>query len=240
MLDFSYCEAAVTTWIPQPMNVISSVAFFFLALYIQPKLYRTPISRVMRYAIVWLTALIGFGSIAWHITSSYYGLALDILPIFSIILLLQYMFYVYVLQCSVKRGTLLVGLYLFATLICVPLFKDIIPQSSGAFLPVLVWLLTLAVMLRRTMRKVALMFSYGFVSFSVALAARLLDIPLCADVDIGTHFLWHSFAALTLYYGLCALILGMRHCAYYPNSASTVSGSVPPRHDSRIWQSGRI
>jgi hypothetical protein len=38
----------------------------------------------------------------------------------------------------------------------------------------------------------------AFVVFAVSLTARTVDRPLCTDIPIGTHFVWHILNAVVL------------------------------------------
>jgi len=59
-------------------------------------------------------------------------------------------------------------------------------------------ILIYAVALRRRFPVLARGFVAGAALLILSLTARTLDLPLCASLPLGTHFLWHVFNGVML------------------------------------------
>ncbi len=199
MLDFSYCEYSPFLFTEQPLNTFSSAAFLLVAFLICRMVPRTH----PRWRLVWpavpLCVLIGIGSTLWHTYQQRWALALDIAPIFTFLLVFQCIFLKKFTQWGRGRIVLdMLGL-LAAMGVFSLILNDVFLQKSNAFIPVSLWLIYAGMMVgQRYPRQARLCFVAAPV-FALAIACRIVDMPLCHEWLAGTHFLWHSFSALTLY-----------------------------------------
>lgn len=187
--QFEYCESVSGFLFDQPLNVISNLAFFVVA----AGLFKLGHQRTT----VILAAVIGVGSCIWHITMQPYGLALDI---GSIAVFMAYEGTLF-LRRHLNLIPSIAGAAMVSVLVIAALFKGFWPsvflQSTGAFLPIVGFLVALA-FLTKTANKAYLLSAAGFLS--AAMVFRIIDMPLCDTIPFGTHFLWHIFAAITLYF----------------------------------------
>jgi ribosomal protein S18 acetylase RimI-like enzyme len=73
--------------------------------------------------------------------------------------------------------------------------------ALGGYLPALLGLLGVAVglWLRRGVRRYGTWLLWAAGVFAVSLTARTLDRPLCTDIPVGTHFVWHILNAVVLF-----------------------------------------
>lgn len=203
MLDFSYCESSEFYFTTQPLNTISSVAFP-IAAYL---LYRMISPAHPRWQRVWpmlvLCVLIGVGSVLWHSVQKPWALVADIAPIFTFLFVFQYAFLKKFTDWTQKRIVLdMLGLAASMGLASL-VMNDIFLQKSNAFVPVAFWLVYAGVEVgQRFPRQARLCFMAAPV-FALAIALRILDMPLCGDLSMGTHYFWHIFSALTLYLVMC-------------------------------------
>ena len=199
MLDFTYCEYSSFLFTTQPLNTFSSVAFPIVAFFI----FRMIPPSHPRWALVWPTVplciLIGIGSTLWHTYQERWALAMDVLPIFAFLLVFQCIF----LKKFTPWSRLRIAfdmLGLLAVMGAASLVgNDLFLQKSNAFVPVALWLIYAGLVVgQRHPRQARLCFLAAPV-FALAIAFRIIDMPLCDRWEEGTHFLWHSFSALTLY-----------------------------------------
>lgn len=199
MLDFTYCEFSEFVFTTQPLNTFSSVAFLLVAYFI----FRMVPPSHPRWSLIWPTVplciLIGIGSTLWHTYQKPWALAMDILPIFTFLVVFQCIFLKKFTDWSRRRIWMDIGGLLLLMGIFSLLWEDIFLQKSNAFIPVAFWLIYAGLMVgQRYPRQARLCFIAAPV-FALAIAARIVDMPLCHQWASGTHFLWHSFSAVSLY-----------------------------------------
>ena len=73
-----------------------------------------------------------------------------------------------------------------------------LPYMSGAFIPYLVICLYLAITLKKNnFQRFA--YAYGSLLMGVAIIFRESDWSFCHIFPVGTHFLWHICAGLSLF-----------------------------------------
>lgn len=199
MLEFTYCEFADSVLTAQPLNTFSSAAFFIVAFF----LFRMVPPSHPRWSLVWpmapLCIMIGLGSTLWHIYQEPWALALDIAPIFVFLLVFQCVFLKKFTQWSRRRilfdmAGLLAAMGGFSLVM-----NDVFLQKSNAFIPVALWLLYAGVVVGQRYPRQARHCFLAALVFLLAIASRVVDMPLCHHWLYGTHFLWHMLAALSLY-----------------------------------------
>lgn len=199
MLDFTYCEFSEFLFTTQPLNTFSSVAFPFVAYFI----YRMVPPSHPRWALIWPTVplciLIGIGSTLWHTYQQRWALALDVLPIFTFLFVFQCIFLKKFTSWSRRRIAYdIVGL-MVAMGLASRVGNEVFLQKSNAFVPVALWLIYAGVMVGQRYPRQARLCFFAALVFALAILFRIVDMPLCDRWLEGTHFLWHSFSALTLY-----------------------------------------
>ena len=90
-------------------------------------------------------------------------------------------------------------LFLPYAAVSVPVFQGLpVLGVSAGYVPVPVLIVIYAVLLRRRAPALARGFVFGAGLLLVSLMARSVDETLCAQVPIGTHFLWHLLNAAML------------------------------------------
>ena len=223
---FIYCERGQdpSFW-AEPLNAISNAAFIVAALiatrdYVALEPERRRVSALLLIA---LTYVIGVGSFLFHTYATRWAQLADVIPIGLFMLaylgvLLRRL--VRVNWLLVAAGLILfVAAFLYAGTIQCPQGLLPITARSGArclngtvaYLPAFLTLALatagLAVMRHPAWKTLALAAAVFFVSMTF----RTLDLELCELTAYGghlrgTHFLWHTLNAVTLYLLLRAVI----------------------------------
>jgi hypothetical protein len=197
----SYCEraGAPEMW-AEPLNALTNLAFILAAWLAYQNVRSLPLCRFPEgYVLCALLAFIGVGSGLWHLFPSSTTVMLDVLPITAFI--------------YVALGALLMrsfGWRWWQMLLGVAALTGFNAMAGVVFNPdtlhgtimylptyaMLVALVALAFVQKRyfvaELGKITLI-------WTVSLTFRTLDIPLCAALPVGSHFLWHSFNAVVLY-----------------------------------------
>ncbi len=196
MLNFTYCEQSDFYFTQQPFNTFSSVAFFIIAYLLYQQLKPTDTKHKL---LVALPVAIGIGSMLWHSTMQMWALATDVIPIFTFMMIFQYVFLSHVTDWNPRRKLYDVGGMLLAMAIFSLLWNDIFIQKSNAFIPVVLWLLYTARTAVAGRARLVRTLNMAAGVFAVSILMRIVDVPLCDLMPIGTHYLWHILSAVTLY-----------------------------------------
>lgn len=231
----AYCERLGAGLSGEPLNAISNLAFVIAALAGWRAWKRAGGDDRAALALVVAAALIGAGSLAWHTARSPATLMMDVIPI----QLFVFGYFALALRRFFNQSAVQIGLWLTAFLAATLLFRRVVPASALAgganYIPALAALYLMGAILvlraraglygdiRLTGEAAArsdarhfpgLRTGYALLLaglvFALSLAARTLDLPLCASVPIGLHFLWHILNAITI--GLL-LTAAIRHGA---------------------------
>ncbi len=161
-----------------------------------------------------ITASIGAGSFAWHATGAAWAQLADVLPIACFVLVFLASALRGVLDCSAR----------VAGLACLVLLSAVLAASFGAggalngsaaYLPVWAGLCGLAWLAARKGSASRQGLSAASAVFALSLGFRTVDLALCTQTDVGTHWLWHLLNALLLA-GLMSLLA--RHHRGFPPS----------------------
>lgn len=213
-LDY-YCERAGATgaW-AEPLNLLTNLAFI-VAAFALARLWRAvPGHRLRREwdiaLLLFLLAVIGCGSAAWHYLPNRYSLLMDVIPIGLFI-------NIYLLSGSVRllrwrwRGAL--GLFVAfqgLSYLCETRLPPGMLGGSMMYAPAFAALLFFTAILwhRGDIRARIVAAAAGL--FTLSLSLRTLDMPLCGAFPLGTHFLWHLLNALVLYLLIRALMVDTR------------------------------
>lgn len=216
MADYldNYCERTDGSFWSEPLNAVSNVSFLIAAIvaWIQ-------IRRVSRQtgqpagelsALPLMISLIFIGSSLFHTTATRWGLALDSGSIGV------YMVYFIALWAKLywelpwQRAWLGAPIFLaFTALVSVTL-----RGLPGMYLAALAGMLVFAGMLLFSKdaehKPHWKWYLAAALVFAVSLTARTLDEPLCGQLPIGTHYIWHTLNGVVLYIVTYAALIRWR------------------------------
>jgi len=194
-----YCERVGPGLWDEPLNAVTNLAFIAAGLLLAVAL-RHADPAVRRdppiLALVALLFVVGLGSGLFHTFAVFWAMLADVIPVAVFILLYMYL--------ALKR---LIGLPPWACalgLAIVLVLVAVLPTVFGFGVPT--YIVALFAMLgvggflhygRRHGAGAPILVTAGLFAFSLAL--RTADLPLCAVLPSGTHFLWHLMNAVVLY-----------------------------------------
>lgn len=221
----TYCERCGPGLFDEPINATSNIVFLLAAFFAWHALPRRAMpdgreSRVVpsRLAVLMgLSVCVGVGSALWHTFATSWALVLDIVPIlvFQLCFLWLYGRQVVGLHwaTAVTLLTCYVGLGLW--------LREYRDWLNGVLIyapaVVLSWTVGVHWWLTRRSERFLLLTSAGV--FCVALTARTIDLLVCRQFPIGTHFLWHVLNGWVLYAAMRAVVLTLA-------VASTIPGEL--------------
>jgi hypothetical protein len=210
----NYCERTDGSFWSEPLNAVSNVSFLIAAIVAFIFIRRTarqvgkPAGEL--YALPVMIFLIFLGSSAFHTTATRWGLVWDSASIGV------YMVYFIALwpkmywELPWRRAWLGAPIFLVFTVGV----SAIIQAAPGMYIAALAGMLILAGLLFFSKIDDRKPYWRWFVGaalvFAVSLTARTLDNPLCGELPIGTHFVWHTLNGIVLYMVTHATVLRWR------------------------------
>jgi hypothetical protein len=205
-----YCERNGPELLAEPFNAFTNLAFIIAALliwryYRQQRLLTIYNSWDVGLLILCLFA-IGLGSGLWHTLATRLANLADVSPIalFINIFLLSVLYRI--AACRMRQIILLFVVYQLLNIAVILLLPKEFINGSGNYLPAYLALLAITVYTIRKRSPAAGMFSMAAVIFPVSLTFRTIDLTVCEQFPMGTHFLWHTLNAIMLYYLLRGLL----------------------------------
>ena len=201
-----YCERLGPTFWAEPFNALSNVAFLIAAYALVRRSRSSPTDAGIDVLLLCLLALVGAASFAFHTFATVWAHWLDLL----FIELFIYSYFALFLRRIGALGWLRVALFLVAY----ATFEWVMRQAfapgtwngSYVYLPALAALVALSVAaVKKAAAPAARMLRRASGIFLIAIILRSVDMAVCAEWPLGTHFIWHVLNAVVLYCCVSAL-----------------------------------
>ncbi|MBP2474293.1 hypothetical protein JOF53_003165 [Crossiella equi] len=218
----NYCERVAPGLWGEPLNAVSNGGFILAALALwwvlsrrgpgtAPAGVRTPASL---HALAALLLLIGLGSLAFHTFANRWSVLLDVGFIglfihFYVVAMLHWFW-----RLPWRWAWVGLPVYvLLGQLVAVTLGR-LVGAGGSQYVPALVTMLGIVVAVSvskdTSLRRYRKWFGVTATLFAVSLFLRTVDGPICEDIVIGTHFLWHLCNASVLFLVAYAMVLRWR------------------------------
>jgi len=202
-----YCERTGPAFWAEPLNAVSNAAFLVAALYAF-LVWRREGERDLPalFLIVNLVA-IGVGSFLFHTFANRWSVLADVVPITIFI----YFYFGLAMRrfFGLDWPVAVFTLFLFgaASWGGETFLRPLLGGSAG-YAPALVALFGVGILLLLISHPAGRYIFAAAIVFTVSLASRMADMPLCGEIAFGTHYLWHALNAVTL----AVLILAAIRC----------------------------
>ncbi|MCA0042933.1 ceramidase domain-containing protein [Celeribacter litoreus] len=190
----AYCERTDFTFWSEPVNAVTNAAFLIAAIWIFPRTKGVPLAR----ALAIILFLIGLGSFAFHTTATQWGSLADTIPIVGFILVYIFAATRDFFGLPTWKSALVTAAFFPYAAVTMPLFAKLGLGSSSAYAPVPLLIFIYAILLRKSVPQTARGLAIGATILCVSIAMRWLDEPICAQLPLGTHFLWHILNSVML------------------------------------------
>ncbi|WP_109313192.1 ceramidase domain-containing protein [Ruegeria sp. AU67] len=192
-----YCERLTPAYWAEPINAVTNAAFLIAAFVMWRRVRGQGMPLAMLLVAI-LTA-IGLGSYLFHTNAQVWAAMADVLPI-----LLYILVYIFAINRDVWHmrpltAGIVTALFIPYAAATVPLFQ-LVPGLGGsaAYVPVPLLILIYAFLLRRRVPDTARGLAIGAMILIASITFRALDEPICGQIPLGTHFIWHILNALML------------------------------------------
>lgn len=193
-----YCERVAPGLWGEPLNALTNLAFILAGILLVAALRRDEAARgdPAIVALVALIFLVGIGSGLFHTFATVWAVLADVIPVALFILLYMYLaLYRFV---ALPLWGALVGVAIVLLLVAVmPLVFGFGVATYGVALAAMLGVGGFLHFGRRHPAGRPILVAAGV--FALSLACRTADLPLCAALPSGTHYLWHLLNAVVLY-----------------------------------------
>lgn len=199
-----YCERFANFWLVEPLNALTNLAFLIGAYYLYKFIRANNLKSRLSTFLIGLMVAVGLGSMSWHLYRSEATLLLDRLPI--------YIFFIFTLYFAIQSITKNIKFTIAVSALLGILYYAIFDYVPGVnvfygllrFIFAFITLVILNVLIRKKYGH-EYNFSTALIIFAAALIFRTLDLLVCPFFPLGTHFLWHIFVAVGMYFGSIAI-----------------------------------
>ena len=192
-----YCERTSAAFWSEPVNAVTNGAFIVAGLW---GLARVRQEAARDWAAIGLSLLviaIGVGSFLFHTFANQWSAIADVAPITIFIYSYLALVLIRYLRFSVLQTLGVLVVFLGLSILVEALLSPFI-RGSAAYVPALAALFLFGFVLRRRNLRAGTDLLIAAVIFLVSLVLRTIDLPLCAALPVGTHFLWHLMNAVVL------------------------------------------
>ncbi len=193
-----YCERTAPGLLGEPLNTLGNLGFFVAAFWLALRLRREGRAQIDEWVLVTLAALVGAGSLVFHMFATRATAILD--QVFIAIFVLTFFHRWLARIVGLGGGLASVGVLALAVAI-VGVFlmapKGLL-NGSIIYAPVLAAMLGMAWWARRQRHPAAPFATAVVVVFSVAITCRTVDLAVCDAFPYGTHWLWHLLNATVI------------------------------------------
>ncbi len=210
-----YCErAGDPALFAEPLNAVTNLFFILAAVLAARAIMRLPPAPLRDRADMWILVAamfsIGIGSGIWHMHPTGATVLMDVVPIgiFINVFLLAALRRLFGL--SWRRVLCWWGLYWVLSIAGQRYLPPDMFHGTVMYLPAYAALVGMIFGLARRDRDTAKTFMLVTTAFSLSLILRTVDLEICPQLPIGTHFLWHTLNAWVLWRLLMVLVTRQR------------------------------
>ncbi|WP_425085576.1 ceramidase domain-containing protein [Ruegeria profundi] len=192
-----YCERLTPAYWAEPINAVTNAAFLIAAFIMWRRVRGQGMPLAM--LLVLFLATIGIGSYLFHTHAQVWAAMADVAPILLYILVYIFAINRDVWQMRPLPAAMVTALIIPYTAATLPLFQ-LVPGLGGsaAYAPVPLLILIYAFLLRNRTPETARGLAIGAAILIASITFRALDEPLCMQLPLGTHFMWHILNATML------------------------------------------
>ncbi len=198
-----YCERLQPSFWAEPVNALTNALFLMAAVAIILRMRASGRRDLPVMLLAFVVAMTGVGSFLFHTLANRWSLLADVIPIAIFIYGFFFLAMRRFLEMSIVAAVAATVAFAGGAYLAAPMLRPIIGSSAG-YVPALLAIFGVGFAAMRSKYGVRgeetarNLFIAGSVFF-VSLGFRTLDAPLCSILPMGTHFMWHTLNALTLF-----------------------------------------
>jgi hypothetical protein len=201
-----YCERNSAAFDAELVNALTNLAFPFGAVLLWQSQAALPMvaGRTLIRALIIAMAVVGLGSLLFHVIGQRWAEWADVIPILVFILLYLWFLLGDLLHWPVAAETLFLAFFFAATIGIEAFAPGDLLWGGALFLPTILTFVAIGIALHRRHHPAGAAILAALAVFLAAFTFRSLDMPLCdrwppGTYPLGTHFMWHLLNALLLF-----------------------------------------
>jgi hypothetical protein len=206
-----YCERTSAAFDSEPVNAVTNFAFPIGATILWLRHGKSMIAgRGLIIALILAMAIVGFGSLLFHVVGTRWTEWGDVIPILVFILLYLWFVLTYLFGLSVILKSAILSMFFVATIYLEAGVPGGVLWGGALFVPTILVFLTIGMLLKRRRHPAGAQMLAAMAVFFCAYFFRSLDHAICDAFPLGTHFMWHLLNALLLF---LLIRLAILHCS---------------------------
>lgn len=190
-----YCERIDASFWSEPLNAITNIFFLVAAVWVLRREGLNSTARILALIL----GMIGVASFLFHSFAQAWAGALDVL--FILFFTLLYLFAASKDFMGAPRSIALVitlGYFPFSIVVDWLTLPLTFLGSTRIYMPMLILIILFSLLLYKRLPIVSRGLAVGAFILIISMLARILDVPLCQKIPLGTHFVWHVLNAVML------------------------------------------
>jgi len=199
---YGICERQAVGMMAEPLNVLSSLAFMVVAVWIY-RFYHRHEDLERRWiwdihALTFLCFIIGINSVIFHAFPTPTTELMDTLAIVMFIVIYFWSVLFRIGRCNFFQAAVCFIAFVGGSHILVHQFPRALNDSIG-YLSSMMALIVIALHLHLRARPSSQHFMLAAIVGVCSLFCRAIDKEICPQFEFGSHFLWHTLNATLLY-----------------------------------------
>ena len=190
-----YCERIDASFWSEPLNAITNIFFLVAAVWVLRREGLNSTARILALIL----GMIGVASFLFHSFAQAWAGALDVL--FILFFTLLYLFAASKDFMGAPRSIALIitlGYFPFSIVVDWLTLPLTFLGSTRIYMPMLILIILFSLLLYKRLPIVSQGLAVGAFILVISMLARILDVPLCQKIPLGTHFVWHVLNAVML------------------------------------------
>ena len=190
-----YCERIDASFWSEPLNAITNIFFLVAAVWVLRREGLNSTARILALIL----GMIGVASFLFHSFAQAWAGALDVL--FILLFTLLYLFAASKDFMGAPRSIALVitlGYFPFSIIVDWLTLPLTFLGSTRIYMPMPILIILFSLLLYKRLPIVSRGLAVGAFILVISMLARILDVPLCQKIPLGTHFVWHVLNAVML------------------------------------------
>ena len=190
-----YCERIDASFWSEPLNAITNIFFLVAAVWVLRREGLNSTARILALIL----GMIGVASFLFHSFAQAWAGALDVL--FILLFTLLYLFAASKDFMGAPRSIALVitlGYFPFSIIVDWLTLPLTFLGSTRIYMPMPILIILFSLLLYKRLPIVSRGLAVGAFILIISMLARILDVPLCQKIPLGTHFVWHVLNAVML------------------------------------------
>ena len=190
-----YCERIDASFWSEPLNALTNIFFLVAAVWVLRREGLNSTARILALIL----GMIGVASFLFHSFAQAWAGALDVL--FILFFTLLYLFAASKDFMGAPRSIALIitlGYFPFSIVVDWLTLPLTFLGSTRIYMPMLILIILFSLLLYKRSPIVSRGLAVGAFILIISMLARILDVPLCQKIPLGTHFVWHVLNAVML------------------------------------------